>query len=75
MNTLLTTLLVSGALIAVAEFLFWRLFRRKIEGLLFPHELDASIFHFFTLPRMKLVAVAHTLFLIVTISLLLLFLW
>lgn len=53
--------------VLVLEYFFWRLFRSKIEGLLFPHETDHSALSFFTLLRLRICVLSHTVFLVVCI--------
>ena len=69
--------LITGTLtlIVIAEFAMWTLFRRRIGGLLFPHELDASLFRFFTLTRLRLIALLHTFFLMVATTALYWLVW
>ncbi len=58
------TLAVIGALVVICtELTLWLVFRRKIAGLLFPREADQSFFKFFSISRLRLVAIFHTLFL------------
>jgi hypothetical protein len=53
------TLVIVGA-----EWAMWRLFRRRFQGLHFPHEADASSAPFFTLGRLRVFIVLHTLYMI-----------
>ncbi len=68
-------LLIGLLLLGGSEWILWRLLRRKIQGLRFPHELDASVFRVFSVSRLRLLAVTHTLFLGVAYALLLLAVW
>ena len=54
--------------IVVAELVLWRLFRRKISEMYFPHELDTSYFRFFTMLRLRALAIMHAVVLIVAVS-------
>lgn len=62
-------------LISVIEGGAWLLFHRKVEGLNFPRECDASFFGFFTLTRMRLMTILHAAFLFAVCTVSLLFLW
>jgi len=54
-------------LILLAESIMWALFKRKFAQICLPTEADKTIFHFFTVGRMRIVALLHTLVLIVAI--------
>lgn len=56
--------LVIAALLILIEWILWRLFKAKIGGMLFPHETDHSALSFFTIGRLRLCAIAHTIFLL-----------
>ncbi len=72
---MMTAWIIVGVTIAFVEVVLWMVFRHKIEGLCFPRELDQSIFRFFTLTRLRLIAILHTLFLIATFMICSSFLW
>lgn len=55
----------TSAVILGVEYLLWRLFRNKVDGLKFPHEADHSSLSFFTLWRLRMCAIVHTVFLLV----------
>ncbi|MDO8649470.1 MAG: hypothetical protein Q7R81_06860 [Candidatus Peregrinibacteria bacterium] len=75
MDASLTTFFWSAGLVIAMELVLWKLFRRKIAGLLFPLEADQSFFRFFTLNRLRAIAVVHTIVLLVMLFLSLSFLW
>jgi hypothetical protein len=68
-------LLVGTACILALEWTMWRLFRRRLEGLHFPREVDVSSARFFNVHRIFLVSLAHTLLLCLALLLTLLLLW
>jgi hypothetical protein len=68
-------LTIAIVFILSSETFLWTLFRRKTVGIRFPHELDTSFFRFFTLARVRMVALLHTLFLFTVVVFSLLFLW
>lgn len=68
-------ILVGLSLLTVSEWLLWRLLKRKIQGLRFPHELDASVFRVFSVGRLRALAVAHTACLGIAYVTLLLLTW
>ena len=69
------SLLAGISVILIGEVVLWILFRRKVAGLVFPHEYDASFFRFFTLPRLGLLAFMHTATLISLFVFFLTILW
>ena len=72
---MIIAILAIGAIILVTEFAMWRLFLRKMAGIDFPHEFDRSYFRFFTMLRMRIVVILHTLVLSVFCTLILLWQW
>lgn len=72
---LVASLTIGIGLLILMELLLWVLFRRRIAGLVFPHEFDESFFRFFTLRRMEIVAVAHLFFLCAAYVLSLIAVW
>ncbi len=75
MDSLTTAIIGSSALIVIVEGFLWKLFRKRIQGICFPREMDASFFRFFTLGRLRAIAISHTLFLLGTVNALYLLLW
>lgn len=75
MDTILIAVIGSSILIVVVEGCLWLLFRQRVQGLSFPRELDASFFRFFTLGRLRAIAIGHTLFLLGAVIALFLLLW
>ena len=71
----LIPLLVGTFGILLWEWVTWILFRRKLAGLHFPREADASAARFFSVARIRLCAAVHTGFLIFCLCLLLLLYW
>lgn len=71
--TLTIVLLLCTAL--VGEAILWRLFRRRVDPVIFPADQDASQLGFFRLGRMRVVALAHTIALCVWMVLSVLWLW
>ncbi len=59
--------LIGSAGIVLVEGILWLFFRRKVEGIHFPHMTDASQWKFFSLKRIGICAIAHTVFLILSI--------
>jgi|CXWL01.1.fsa_nt_gi hypothetical protein len=68
---------VSGAIIitVIGEATLWYLFQRKMKPLAFPHELDTSYFRFFSLPRLMIIAITHTVFVIACLIFFYWYLW
>lgn len=71
----LTVSIIFGLLILVTELILWKLFRSHIEGLVFPRDTDTSSLHFFTITRLRVCALAHTIFLMTMVLLALFFFW
>lgn len=74
----MTTLTVGigiGIIIVLMEGTLWWIFRSKITGLVFPREMDASLFRFFSITRLRLFAALHAIFLIGASVLLLALFW
>lgn len=67
--------IIVGVVIVTLELILWMVFHRKVEGLSFPRETDESLFRFFTVTRLRLVAILHTLFLLAVFILSSSFLW
>lgn len=57
------------------EWLLWRLFSQRIDGLVLPRSSDSSALHFFTMHRVAACAFIHTVVLLVFCNLVLFFLW
>jgi hypothetical protein len=51
-------------ILVLLEWVMWRTFRNKIAGVLFPHEADHSSLSFFTMGRIRVCAIVHTVFLL-----------
>ncbi len=64
-----------GALMLIIEGTLWLIFVHKLRGLHFPRSVDESFFRFFSLTRLRLVAVLHTLFLLAIFVLVSLYVW
>ena len=60
--------------ILAVEGVLWILFRRRFTQICFAHE-DHTIFHFFTLWRLRLLIFIHTLFLLLCVIFGILLLW
>ncbi len=70
-DSMALTLLAAGIVFVLAvEWGMWRLFLRRVEGIHFPRASDTSQLRFFSLPRIRLCAIAHTLFLCTSLALL-----
>lgn len=54
----LTIVLLVGSLV-VGEFSLWRMFRRRVDPVIFPSDKDQSQIGFFRPGRMRLVALCH----------------
>lgn len=67
--------IIVGMVIVTLELILWTIFRLKVDGLSFPRETDESLFRFFTVTRLRLVAILHTLFLFATFMISSYFLW
>jgi hypothetical protein len=63
-------------LIVVLEWIMWVLFRRKFAQISLPNGAhDRTMFHLFTIGRMRIFALFHTLLLIAAVVLSHLLLW
>lgn len=60
--------------ILAMEGILWILFRRRFTQICFSHE-SRTIFHFFTLWRLRLLITIHTILLLLSVSLAILLLW
>lgn len=47
--------------LVLGEILLWRLFRRRIDPVIFPSDSDASQLRFFHLGRVRFIALCHTI--------------
>jgi hypothetical protein len=63
MPALLAFGLLSAPVIGL-EWILWRMFLRRIAGIRFPRHADVSRFRFFSIRRIRLCAIMHTLFLL-----------
>lgn len=68
-------LAIGLAVLILSEWILWRILHKKIQGLRFPHELDASMFRVFSLGRLRALAIVHTLALGIAYCILLLTIW
>lgn len=75
MTTPLLVILITVGILLLGEVLLWRLFRRRIDPMIFPPESDASQLRFFHLGRLRLLALVHAAALGTTLVLSLLWLW
>ena len=62
-NMILTWIIGITAILLI-EWMLWWMFRQKNYGLCFPHAADQSSLRFSTTRRLRIVAIAHTTFLI-----------
>jgi hypothetical protein len=75
MTPFILTLTLLIATLGVGEFMLWRMFRRRVDPVIFPVEQDASSVAFFRPGRMKLLALMHTLTLGAALVIPVLWLW
>lgn len=61
MTPFVLTIVFLVGTVLIVEFALWRMFRRRIDPLVFPAEADASQVGFFSTNRMRAVAIVHTL--------------
>jgi len=66
---------IVGAAIMFIEIIIWILFRRKIEGVCFPNETDHSHFGFFSIARLRIIAILHTIVLLAVLIISAIYLW
>jgi hypothetical protein len=71
MFTVMATLI---GLVIVMEIALWMIFERQVDGLHL-HLASTTRKRIFTLPRIRMLALLHTLFLVLTITASLTFLW
>jgi hypothetical protein len=67
--------LIGLAVILSVEWIMWRLFLRRVGGVHFAPDVDASAARFFTLSRIRVCVIAHTVFLAALLYVILVFLW
>ncbi len=75
---MITFLLVLGgvaATVAIVEGVLWHAFCSKVRGLVFPRALDESPFRFFSVPRMRIIALTHTVSFVLFLSFALISVW
>lgn len=72
---MLTACIIIGIILLSIEAILWHIFTRKAAGLLLPRDTDQSYFRFFSLARMRLLAIAHSIFLMSVLILSAMFLW
>lgn len=60
---------IAVGIVMFIETFLWIVFHRKIKGLVFDKKYDESFFRFFTEHRLLLVAIAHTIFLLISLLL------
>ena len=76
MSSFFATITVLLCFILLFEVIFWRLFRQKMKPLCFPKQADVSFFDGIAQIRyLRLMAIGHTFFLALTVTLILLALW
>lgn len=68
-------ILIALLVIIIIELSAWKLFRRKVRGLLLPRELGASFFRFFTMGHIRICVALHTLVLMSVTGFSIYFLW
>lgn len=66
---------ITIVVILVAEGMLWDLFSHKVRTLCFPCDVDTSFFRFFSLLRLRALAVSHAAFLAAAIVLFAIALW
>ena len=71
----ITSLIIIGVFTVAAELLLWIVFRRKVSNITFPHHVDESYFRFFSIMRIRIIAILHTAFLLAFIILTAILLW
>jgi hypothetical protein len=75
MTPLLFTLALLVTTLVATEFMLWRMFRRRVDPVIFPAEQDASSVAFFRPGRMKLLTLAHSVALGAAVVIPVLWLW
>lgn len=73
-STILISMAVAAIILSV-ELIMWRLFYRKVAPLCFEEEADNAFFLFFRLWRLRLLAIIHTIFLLLLTVVPLAILW
>lgn len=61
--------------VLVSELFLWKLFRRHVDPVVFPSETDTSQIGFFSVGRLRIVALIHTIVLCVWIIFSVWYLW
>ena len=72
---MLLTILGWCLFILLAEGTLWLLFKRKFVEICFPTKGEETFFHFFTIPRLRLLVIVHTIILMCCVIIAHLLLW
>lgn len=59
----------------VCELVLWTMFFKKMKPISFPHELDTSYFRFFSLARLRISAIVHSIFVACVLAVFCTLLW
>lgn len=59
----------------IAEVALWRLFSRRAASLILARELDASSFGLWTMGRLRMFAIIHLVFILISINAFLALVW
>lgn len=54
------TIALLSCTVLLGEFVLWRLFRQRVDPIIFPSEQDTSQLGFFSIARMRSIAAIHT---------------
>lgn len=68
-------LIIYSILILITELTLWKIFRKKLAGLSFPSEIDESFHGYFSINKIRIFAIIHTIILLATTYLFYFLLW
>lgn len=75
MDLFLLALIVGELLVIGVETALWFTFRAKAGPISYPHEADASSLRFFTFARLRILILAHTIAVALSLLFIFLMLW
>jgi len=75
MAILSTAIVACCAFVLLLEGMMWELFRHKAEGVCFQGGADTAFFRYFSLARVSLTVLLHTILLLVILIITFLLLW
>lgn len=75
MPTLWIAIIASAAVIVLLELVLWHLFARNGRALMLAHDRDASAFGLWTIGRLRIFAIVHTIIMLLCVVSFLFWVW